>query len=278
MKKIILTIILTLTLNAQLIDAVAVVVKGSAITLYDIKKEMQNSRIDSKRAVDILIRKKLEELEIQERKIEVSSSEVYEDIKQAASRNNMSINDFYDAVRESNGLSSTQLKEQIKQKLLSQKLYSAISYSSISQPDEDDIKEYYELHKDSFTHPSGFDVVIYVAKDQARLQEKVDNPMFYSPDIQTNEQKLPYNRIPPELANLLENTPVNSFTQIVPDGKGAYMSFYLKAVEASKDTGLDGARNQIINKIMGDKREQVLSEYFIRLKLNADIKTIRMPE
>jgi len=276
--KILLTLFFVYTLNAQLVDGVAVVVKGSAITLYDIKKEMSASKLPVDKAVDLLIRKKLEETEILERKISVSNGEVYDDIKKTASRNNMSISDFYEAVREANGLSSTELKTKIKQKLLSQKLYSAIAYSSISQPDEDEIQEYYDLHKESFVHPSGFDVIIYVAKDKTRLKEKVDNPMFYSPDIQTNEQKLPYDRISPELAGLLEKTALNSFTPIVPDGKGAFMSFYIKGIDTAKETGINSVRSQIINQIMGRKREQVLSEYFARLKLNADIKTIRMPE
>ncbi len=278
MKNIILLTILTLTLNAQLVDGVAIIVKNRAITLLDIKKEMTLSRLPAQKAANVLIRKKLEEIEIEERKISVANGEVYDDIKKTASRNNMSISDFYKAVRESNGMTSTQLKAQIKQKLLSQKLYSAIAYSAISQPDKADIEEYYNLHKDSFIHPKGFDVIIYVAKDKQRLQEKVDNPMFYSPDIQTNEQKLPYDKISPELAGLLEKTPLNSFTPIVPDGKGAYMSFYIKNIESKKESGLESVRMQIINQIIGMKRKQVLSEYFDRLKLNADIKRLRMPK
>ncbi len=278
MKNIILLIILTFTLNAKLVDGVAIVVKGRAITLLDIKKEMKLLGLPAKKAADVLIRKKLEEIEIKERKISVANGEVYDDIKKKASRNNMSISDFYKAVRESNGMSSTELKAQIKQKLLSQKLYSAIAYSAISQPNNTDIEEYYNLHKDAFIHPSGFDVIIYVAKDKVRLQEKVDNPMFYSPDIQTNEQKLPYDKISPELAGLLEKTALNSFTPIIPDGKGGYMSFYIKNIETAKETGVESVRRQIINQIMGTKREQVLSEYFARLKLNADIKRLRMPK
>ena len=101
--------------------------------------------------------------------------------------------------------------------------------------------------------------------------------MFYSPEIATNEQVLPYNRISPELAGLLEKTPLNHFTAVVPDGKGDYMSFYIKEIESAKESGLDGVREQIINSIMGDQREQVLGDYFARLRHNADINIIRMP-
>jgi len=275
MYKIFLTIMLTMSLNAQLVDGVAVVVKGSAITLYDIKKEMQLSKIDAKSATDLLIRKALENQEVKERKISVSSSEVYDDIKKTAARNKLSVSEFYEAVRNSSGLTSQELKEKIKEKLLSQKLYSAIAYSGLSEPTEDEIKAYFESNKDSFAHPSGFKVVIYHSKSQQRLQEKVDNPMFYSPEISSNEQDLPYDRISPELATLLEKTPLSNFTPVIPDGKGGYMSFYIKEIESAKETGLDSVKNQIINMIMAEQREQVLGDYFARLRHNADIKMIR---
>ncbi len=275
MYKIVLIFMFVVTLNAELIDGVAIVVKGKAITLYDIKKEMKLSKVDEKKASDALIRKKLEEIETIERKISVSSGEVYDDIKKTAARNNLNISEFYEAVRNANGLSSTDLKEKIKEKLLSQKLYGAIAYSSVSQPSDDEIKAYYESHKDDFSHPSAFSVVIYQAKDQSKLQEKIDNPMFYSPDIATNEQELPYGRISPELASLLSRTSKNSFTSIVPDGKGGYMSFYMKEIHSIAESSVDDVRNQIVNVIMADAREQVLGDYFARLRHNADITVMR---
>lgn len=278
MYKIFLTLGLVALLNAEVYDGVAIVVKDKAITLYEIKKEMEASKIDAKKASDILIRKRLEEIETQERKIAVNSSEVYDDIKKTAARNNLNISEFYEAVRESSGMTSTDLKEKIKHKLLSQKLYSAIAYSSVSEPSDEEVQEYYEINKDNYKHPSSFTVIIYQAKEKARIEEKTNNPMFYSPDIQTNEQVLPYDRISPELASLLERTALNSFTPVIPDGKQGYMSFYIKEIASAKEGGVESVRNQIKNSIMAEKREQVLGDYFARLRHNADINIIRMPE
>ena len=278
MSKILLILLFSLTLSAAVYDGVAIVVKDKAITLLDIEKEMQTSKVDAKKAADVLIRQQLEAIETQERNIVVDSSEVYDDIKQMAARNNMSISDFYDAIRESNGLTSTELKEKIKQKLLSQKLYSAIAYSSLSEPSEEEIEEYYELHKDNYKHPSAFTVIIYDAKEKEKLQEKVDNPMFYSPEIVTNEQVLPYERISPELASLLERTALNKFTAVIPNGKDGFMSFYMKEIHSAKDGGLESVRNQIMNSIMEEKRELILGDYFARLRHNADINMIRSVE
>ncbi len=275
MYKIFVTILLVATLNAEMINGVAVVVKGSAITMHDIKSEMRMANVDVKKATDILIRKTLEKQETAERKISVSSGEVYDDIKKTAARNNLSVNQFYEAIREANGLTSAELKEKVKEKLLSQKLYSAIAYKGVSQPSDAEIEAYFEANKDTFAHPSEFQVIIYQSKDKQGLQTKVNNPMFYSPKILTNEQTLPYDRISPELASLLTRTPINNFTQIVPDGKGGFMSFYIKEIVLAKETGVDSVKNQIVNILMGEQREQVLGDYFARLRHNADIKMIR---
>jgi parvulin-like peptidyl-prolyl isomerase len=277
MIKIVITLFFATLLSAELVDGVAVVVKGSPITLFEVKEEMQLSHIDAQKAVDVLIRKKLEELEISEKNINVSTTEVYEDIKQTAQRNSLSVTEFYDAVREANGLSSEQLKEKIKERLLAQKLYSSIAYSSLSEPSDAELKEYYELHKEEFVHPSSFSVVIYGAQDKERLNEKISNIMLYAPDVQMIEQTLAYEKISPELAGLLQRTSINSFTPIVPDGKGGYMSFYVKEIVNTNSDTFEASRDQIVSKMMAEKRDQVLSDYFDRLRHNANIVIVRMP-
>ncbi len=278
MYKILILIFLSSLLNAELVNGIAIIVKGEAITLRDLTEEMRITKVNLEDAKQILIRKKLEAAEIRERNIKVASSEVYEDIKKIAQRNNMNVSELYEAVRSASGLTSTEFKEKTKERLLSQKLYSAIAYTSLSEPTEEEAEEYYEIHKDDFVHPAGFTVIVYTSKDKTRLQEKMDNPMFYSPDLHAEEKRLEYDKISPELAKFLTKQKVDTFTPIVPNGKGAYISFYVKEIESAKEAGFRTIRNQVVSLIMGDKREQVLSDYFASLKGNADIKEIRMPK
>lgn len=278
MYKYLLSIMCVISLSAEMVDGVAVVVKEKAITLYDIKKEMRDSSVDMRVATNNLIRQKLEEIEIKNRNISVTPTEVYDDIKDTAQKNNMSVSQFYEAVLNSSGLNSEELKDKVKQKLLSTKLYSAIAYSHISEPSNDEIEEYYKLNKASFTHPSAFTAVIYQSNDKAMLAEKIQNPMFNAAEVSATEQTLPYDRISLELAKLLESTPINGFTSIVPNAQGGFMSFYIKEIHSAQAGGVESVKNQIINTIVSQKREQVLSDYFARLRDNADIKMIRMPE
>jgi len=278
MYKFLIILASGLSLSANMVAGVAIVVKDRAITIHDIKNEMQLSNVNKQRAVNTLIRKKLEDSEIESRKISVSSTEVYDDIKETAKRNKMSISELYEAALHTNGISSADLKEKVKEKLLAKKLYGAIAYSKASQPTENELKEYYDLNKETFSHPESFTTVIYQTTDENALRQKMQNPMFYAPQIQTQEQELLYDKISPELAQLLERTPVNTFSPIVPDGKGGHLSFYVQEIKGAQNLGFDKMRDQIENIMMGKKREQVLSDYFAKLKDNAAINVLRSIE
>jgi peptidyl-prolyl cis-trans isomerase SurA len=275
MYKILLPLLFSTFLCGEPLNGVSVMVKGDIITLHDIKEEMRISNVSAAAATDILIRKKLETAEIDERKISVSSAEVYDDIKKMAVANKMSIDELYEAVRNSNGFSSTEFKEKTKEKLISQKLYSAIAYSSIDIPKDDEIKEYYELYKKDFSRPSAFKVTIYGSQNRDALEKKITTPMYNSGEIKVNEQILPYDKISPELAKILQNTKDGSFTPIIKEPNGSFVSFFLQETQNRKESDYESSKNEIINLIMEKKREQVLSDYFARLKGNAEIKTIR---
>lgn len=275
MYKIFFILIFALSLKAEIVDGVSVIVKQEPITIFDIKDEIRKTGVSEAEATDNLIRKKLEANEMEVRKISINSTDVFNEIKQLAAQNKMSVDQFYDMVREQSGLSSGEFKEKTKERLLSQKLYSEISYSSMSQPSEDEIKEYFELHKKEFQKPAYFDVIVYSSTDTSQLEKVISNPMFSSSDVSKSERKLYYERISPELAKLLESTALHKFTPIVATDKNSFTTFYIKGVDSQNNGTYESQKNRIINQIMGQKREQVLSDYFARLRSNTEIKIIR---
>ncbi len=276
--KFLLLILFFVTLHAKTVDGIAIMVKDQPITLYEITSAMQENNIPQEQAVELLQRKKLEEIEIKERHITASKQEVFDDIQRMAEQNQMSIIELYSAIQTSQGLSEKELKEKIREKILNQKLYNAIAFSHLEQPNDEEIEEYYKLHKKEFQKPSSFGVLIYQCPDKNLLQEKVDNPMFYSPQVTSEERTFEADKINPRLAELLSATPVNSFTQVIPAPNGGFMSFYLKDKGATEALELDVIRPQISSALMGEKRETILKDYFDRQRLNADIKVIRLPQ
>jgi len=263
-------------LYSSTIGGVAILVKNEPITLYDLQNEMRLSNLSQNDAVDSLIRKKLEQIEIDERHLSVNVQEVHEDIKAMAEQNHMSVSELYDAMLRVRGLTSEQLKEKIEEKLLGQKLYNAIAFSKLSQPTEQDEAEYYQLHLSEFRYAERFAVVLYNAASREQLQTKIDNPMFYSPEIRSEETTLEYAKLNPQLAQLLTTTPLNSFTPVIPGPNNSYISFFIKEKNDETTLPLEKVRSQITNAIMQERRTQVLNDYFARLRMNADIQVLRL--
>lgn len=276
-KPTFLFFLISITLYAGIIDGVAILVKQEPITLSDIREAMKKEGKDLQTTADDLIRHKLETQEVRERKIVVSNEEVYREIEKMAGQNNLSVQGLFDAMQSVRNLTSSEFKAKIKQKLLNQKLYSAIAFSHMEEPTADEEAEYYRMHINEFTHPESFTLTAYRAREKSKLQEKLNNPMFYSPEVSSEEMQLFYDAINPKLAAILNKTPLNTFTPILPDGRGS-LSFFVHAKNKPVTQSLDSVRKSIANTMMGERRRQVLNDYFARLRLNADIQIIRLPE
>lgn len=273
-----LTLILMGTLWAQMIDGVAILVKEEPITLYAIEQTMQKERLSAKAASDLLIRRQLEADEMKVRGLSVSDSEVFEQISQLAKRNNLSVSQLYDAVRTTQGLRADEFRAQFKENLLRQKLFDSIAYTTMEEPDETQLREFYRLHADQFSHPKQFDVTLYTAKDERSLRRKVANPMFHVSGVKTEERTLQYDRVPPGLAALLERTDAGTFTAPVPDPNGGYVAFYVRAKAMPVMVPFEQAKALVSESYRKNEREQMLKDYFERARLDAQIKIIRLPK
>jgi len=276
MFKYLSPLIITTFLSAQMIDGVAILVKKEPITLYDIQAEQQASNAPLNKVVDTLIRKKLESQEIKERHLSVDAQEVLEDLKKMASQNHMTLSQLYAAMLKVRGLSESALKAKIKEKILNQKLYSAIAFSKMNPPSETDEQEYYTLHKDDFSFSENFTVVVYSSASQEKLQQKIDNPMFYSPEVRSEPKVLNYAKLNPRLAELLTSTPVDKFTPIIPSPNHIFMSFFIQEKSKQETLPFEKVRAQVNAALMQERRQQVLNDYFMRLRMNADIEIIRL--
>lgn len=278
MRSFTLSVALATCLWSAPIGGVAVLVKNSPITLYEVQQEMKLSGTNATQSTDTLIRKKLEQLEASEKKITVSSAEIDEELSRMAAQNNLSQEQFLNAMQTVRGLSEKDLRARVEESIKGQKLYSAIAFSKMAQPTAEEESEYYQLHLDEFSRPESFDVTTYVSPSQEALAAKIADPMRHIEIIQSKEESLPYAKINPQLAQILNKTAIGSFSPILPNGKNGFMSFYIREKNNVITENLESVRPQISNAIIGEKRNQVLNDYFTRLRLSADIKVMRLPE
>lgn len=277
MRSITLSALLATFLWSAPIGGVAVLVKNSPITLYEVQQEMKQSGTSANQSADTLIRKKLEQLEAAEKKITVSSAEINEELSRMAAQNNLSQEQFLNAMQTVRGLSEKELRAKIEESIKGQKLYSSIAFSKMSQPSAEEENEYYQLHLDDFSRPESFEVTTYISPSQEALAAKIADPMRHIETIGSKDESIPFAKINPQLAQILNKIPNGSFGPILPNGKNGFMSFYMRDKVNVVTENVDSVRPQIDNMIMGEKRNQVLNDYFTRLRLSADIKVLRLP-
>jgi len=279
MNKLFFFLSFTPLLFADVIGGIAITIDNETITLYEIKQEQEISKLSVKQSVDQLIRSKLERIEAKKRNISISNQEVIDDLKQMAKSNNMTLSQLYEAMSSARNLSESQTKDKTKEKLLKKKLFSAIAMSKMEEPTDEEVDEYYNLHLSDYQAPKSIDVVIYSSSNKNALQQKISNPMMYLPEVKTENTQLETAKINPRLAQLIIKTKDNSFTPILPQmGTTGHMSFYVLQKNDINTPPLELIRPQVEAKIMDDYREHILNDHFQRMRVNADIKILRLPE
>jgi len=195
-----------------------------------------------------------------------------------AAQNNLSVEQFLNAMQTVRGIGEKELKTKVEETLKGQKLYQSIAFSKMGQPTSEEEAEYYQLHLDEFSRPESFEVTTYVADSQQSLQAKIADPMREVPNVRSKDETIAFGAIHPQLAQILNKIPEGHFGPILPNGKNGFMAFYMKDKINVVTENLDSVRPEIANAILAEKRNQVLNDYFTRLRLSADIKVLRLPE
>jgi len=268
MKKILLFLIIFLVLDAKIVDKIVAVVNNEPITLYDLKTTMNKTHLDKKRALNFLIDQKIIESEIKKRGISVDDYEIEEAMSKIANKNNMSLFEFKNILMQRGELK--QFKEKLKQNLLREKLFSQIVNSKLKITPEE-VKSYYETHKNEFSTFDTIQVTKYSANNPEILKNVFTNPYFNNKNIKVSTEVLSAKNLPLDKLYIFSNTKVNSFTPIVSEGMN-YVTYYIVDKKGKRVLPFDEVRNIIVNKLIAQKREKILKDYFNHIKNRANIK------
>ena len=279
MKQLLFSLLFTPLLFADVIGGIAITIDDETITLYEIRQEQEITKQSVKKTVDMLIRSKLEKIEAKKRHIKISNQDVLDDLKKMADQNNMTLPQLFEAMSSARNLSESQTKEKTKEKLLKQKLFNAVAMADMEEPTDEEVQEYYDLHLNEYQAPKSIDAIVYSSNDKSALQQKVSNPMMHLPQVKMENTHIETAKINPRLAELLIKTEDSHFTPVLPQGgTSGHMAFYILSKNDINTPPLELIRPQVENKIMEDNREHILNDHFQRMRVNADIKILRLPQ
>ena len=268
MKKILIASLVVLSLNAKIVDKIVAVVNNNPITSYDIKTIENQFHINKNQALNMLIDKSLIQNEIEKRGISVDDYEVDDAMRKIAKRNNMSLFEFQNILTQKGELKT--FKQKLKENLLKQKLFAQIVNSKL-KIDPKDIKSYYENHKNEFSVFQNIQVVKYSSNNPQILKTLSNNPYFNSPNLNVSTKTYSYNELPLDKLYLFKNTKVGQFTPIINEGLN-YVRYFISDKNGKVYLPFDKVQNIIAQKIITQKRNEILKEYFDKIKNRADIK------
>jgi len=268
MKRIIFIFLVCLSLNAKIIDKVVASVNGEPITSYDIQKVSQNFKMSPNEAINYLIDQKLIKSEIKQRGISIDDYEINEAMDKIARRNRLTLFEFKNILLQRGEYNK--FKEKIKNDLLKQKLFASIVNSKLKIT-SNEIKNYYNSHKNEFSIFDTIQVVKYSSKTPENLKYLFKNPFFNNKNILSETKIYKWNELPLDKLYLFKNTKVGQYTPIINEGL-EYSTYYISNKKGTVFLPFEKVKNIVANKLIEEKRNKILKEYFDRVKNRADIK------
>jgi len=273
MKKTILLIFLSVaSLNAGLVNAIAMTVNGEPITLVDIDNKMQSLNISKNDAVKLLTDEILYNQIISKNSISVDVFDINDYVEKLAAQNNMKVYEFKNAIKRKQSYS--EFEKNIRKQIKHQKLISSIATGKIAIANSQDIKIYYNNHKGEFQRPSKIDLKVYISKDKRTLIQIRKNPMMINNNVQIQNITLKDADLNSKIRFIISATKENRFSSIFVNNKTYNMFYVIKKYDVN-NISLDDAKNSIFEIIMKQRQDDYLKNYFENLSLSANIKVLR---
>ena len=271
-KKILFFIVLVSSINASLVDGIALIVNNKPITLYDIDQKMQQTNGSKQEVISAIIDNILYKQELKKYNINITILDIDNYIEKLAISNNMNLLDFKLLIRQKQDYDK--FISQVKEQLTHQALIKKISQGNIKIATDDDMKIYYENHKSDYTLADKVDVIAYISKNRASLEQLKQNPMFNTNGIASQELSFKQSELSPQVKYIVNNTKVNSFSAIFTQANN-YNLFFIKDKQDIKTLSFEDIKKEIFNTIMKKREQTYLQNYFETLKITADVKVIR---
>ncbi|NQY53076.1 MAG: peptidyl-prolyl cis-trans isomerase [Campylobacteraceae bacterium] len=274
MNKIFLSLILLSVFTyAGLINALAIKVNDKMISLYDIDLTMENKNISKEKAVSFLIDKLLFDEELEKNNITLDIFDVNDYLEKLAKLNGMDLYAFKSLIKQKYQ-DSTVFDEEIKQKILNQKLTQVLLRGNLNIANDEDMKIYYENNKNIFQTSVSTDVRQYASKNKKDLIQIKNNPMVVIKSLKIVDSTLENKKLSSQLKYILNETEEGKFTSIFTSNKH-YVMLYIKKKAGHTIQDFESSKNIIFRNIMKNREHKFLNEYFKKKKISANIEIIR---
>jgi parvulin-like peptidyl-prolyl isomerase len=277
MKKILPFLLFALisTTQAQVLDAIAIDVEGEAITTLEIEAVQQKMHLSRQAAVEALIKDRLEKSALKKAHITIDPAEVEAKASAIAQSKGITIEQMKNILAQK-GLSWENYLKQLTTEMKKERFFREHILSTITPPSDAELETYYKMNKDKFSSTAvQMSLVVYTAPTAEALKKAINNPMQPVEGVEKKNVLASSNEMSPALLNLINETPVGSFTKPVRTAQG-FSAYFVKSKGTQGQGGFQSVKQQVKMMWMQEQRVQAGQDFFNKLKANANIRIIRL--
>ncbi len=261
--------------HAQVLDAIAIDVDGEPITTLEIQAVQQKMNMSKQAAVEALIQDRLEKVALRDAGITIDAQELNAKIQEIAQAKGLTQSQMQNVLAQK-GMTWKSYQEQLTTEMKKERFFKEHIMATITPPSDSELELYYNTHKEEFAMaPIQISLVAYTAQTANGLQRAIENPTENMSGVQQENILTSTAEMNPTLADIIKNTGVDQFTQIIKTEKG-FISYLVKSKGAQKELGFEAVKNSVAMGWMQEQRVKAGQDFFNKLKSDANIRVIRL--
>lgn len=271
MKKFLLLsfIVLQTFTYARMIDGVALVVEGEAVTTAEINAVKKQMRVSKKQAINILIQDRLQKSAM--RDIYVDEFMIDKQIALIAKQNNLSIKKMQKIIKKQ-GTSWRKYRQNMKESIQKDRFFNERIAATIPSPSENELKRFYEKNKRLFAVASSFKVIEYSAKTEKIMDQFLSTKK--KKNIKSRKITKKTKGLSSSILNALLQTRKGVFTRSFNAGD-KYIAYKILSKSGRTTMPYEASRSSVERQWKQGQRGKAVKDYFNKIRTQADIQILR---
>ncbi|MCK5536742.1 MAG: peptidyl-prolyl cis-trans isomerase [Bacteroidales bacterium] len=271
MKKIILIgcFILCTFSQAKMVNGIALIVNGEAVTTAEIRAVQKQMNVNKKQATDMLIADRLQKSAMKD--VSIPETDIDSKVSQIAAQNNLTIQKMQKVLKEQ-GTSWSKYRKSIKERMKKEKFYRDKVSATLSKPSEDELKIFYDKNKKLFVAPVSISMVEYSSASESSMKKFLETKK--KKGVKSRSVKKLTKDLNPSLLSTILRTQNGSFTRPINNGN-KFISYKVISKNGQRAMSFEDSKNAVAGKWKQKQQGKALKNYFEKLKTNADIQVIR---
>lgn len=273
MNRLLLHLILLITLSiivpAKMVDGIAIIVEGEAVTTAEIRAVQTQLGVSKDKAIDMLIQDRLQKAAMKD--ISIPEENVDKKIAQIAAQNNVSIPKMQKILKQE-GTSWGKYRASIREALKKEKFYREQVVASTPTPSDDELKLFYRNHQKEFTIPTRITMIEYSAKNKEAMAQFLRTHKRSL--VKAKKLSKSMKTIESGLLPMLLQTPNGGYTAPINAGD-RYIAYKVLSKQGTTSMPFEAAKNMVEAKWRQQQQGQALKDYFEKLRTRANIEILR---